>query len=141
MTREIRELNDSYEPLYAAISSGTDSSPDPATITTMFIDNLCMRRNKRCLLVYHRVRAERLENAVWAGRDVLEGSSTEGAENEASALSPEEEEYVREYAELVASLKGKWEDVDLGGTLEPPVDLFVDVRVLKDAGEIQTEYG
>jgi hypothetical protein len=25
--------------------------------------------------------------------------------------------------------------------LEPPRDLFIDVRVLKDAGEIQTEYG
>ena len=24
---------------------------------------------------------------------------------------------------------------------QPPRDLFIDVRVLKDAGEIQTEYG
>jgi len=32
-------------------------------------------------------------------------------------------------------------DVELGGSLEPPRDLYVEVRVLKDAGEIQTEYG
>ena len=25
--------------------------------------------------------------------------------------------------------------------MEPPRDIFIDVRVLKDAGEIQTEYG
>ena len=56
-------------------------------------------------------------------------------------LSPEEEEYGRGYALLVAGLKGRWTDVELGGSLEPPRDLYVEVRVLKDAGEIQTEYG
>jgi GINS complex subunit 1 len=42
---------------------------------------------------------------------------------------------------MLAAYKGQWTDVDLTGTLEPPRDLFIDVRVLKDAGEIQTEYG
>lgn len=45
------------------------------------------------------------------------------------------------YGDLLAAYKGQWTDVDLTGTLEPPKDLFIDVRVLKDAGEIQTEYG
>ena len=59
----------------------------------------------------------------------------------ATGLSPEEEDYVRQYGDLLAAYKGKWTDVDLTGSLEPPRDLFIDVRVLKDAGEIQTEYG
>ncbi|KAL9098204.1 MAG: hypothetical protein Q9163_006093 [Psora crenata] len=42
---------------------------------------------------------------------------------------------------MLAAYKGQWTDIDLTGSLEPPRDLFVDVRVLKDAGEIQTEYG
>ncbi|CAG8876327.1 unnamed protein product [Penicillium nalgiovense] len=42
---------------------------------------------------------------------------------------------------MLAAYKGQWTDIDLTGTLEPPKDLFIDVRVLKDAGEIQTEYG
>lgn len=42
---------------------------------------------------------------------------------------------------MLAAYKGQWTDVDLTGSLEPPQDLFIDVRVLKDAGEIQTEYG
>jgi GINS complex subunit 1 len=42
---------------------------------------------------------------------------------------------------MLAAYKGQWTDIDLTGTLEPPRDLFIDVRVLKDAGEIQTEYG
>jgi GINS complex subunit 1 len=48
---------------------------------------------------------------------------------------------VRQYGDLLAAYKGHWTDIDLTGSLEPPRDLFIDVRVLKDAGEIQTEYG
>lgn len=98
------------------------------------------------------MRTEKIEEAVWAGRDPLDGGGGgalqggEGGEASAAAaggsnLSPEEEEYARGYGELLAAYKGKWTDVDLTGSLEPPRDLFVDVRVLKDAGEIQTEYG
>lgn len=58
-----------------------------------------------------------------------------------SNLSPQEEDYVRQYSDLLAAYKGQWTDIDLTGSLEPPRDLFIDVRVLKDAGEIQTEYG
>lgn len=111
-----------------------------------------MRRNKRCLLAYHRVRAQRLEAAAWEGVDLSEqaraprqggrvSSHGEGSEGEVAALCPEEEEYVRLYSELLAQYKGQWTDIDLTGSMEPPRDLFVDVRVLKDAGEVQTEYG
>lgn len=58
-----------------------------------------------------------------------------------SSLSPEEEEYFRQYTDLLSSYKGQWTDIDLTGSLVPPRDLFIDVRVLRDAGEIQTEYG
>ncbi|EFX02559.1 psf1 domain containing protein [Grosmannia clavigera kw1407] len=61
--------------------------------------------------------------------------------NGSSSLSPQEEDYVRQYSNLLAAYKGQWTDIDLTGSLEPPRDLFIDVRVLKDAGEIQTEYG
>lgn len=111
-----------------------------------------MRRNKRCLLAYHRVRTEKLEELCWTGIDVLEQQVPPAAEDGAqtvassqsgnhSSLSPEEEEYFRQYSDLLAAYKGQWTDVDLTGALEPPKDLFIDVRVLKDAGEIQTEYG
>ena len=65
-------------------------------------------------------------------------SSSDGS---SSSLSPQEEDYVRHYSDLLAAYKGQWTDIDLTGSLEPPRDLFIDVRVLKDAGEIQTEYG
>lgn len=107
-----------------------------------------MRRNKRCLLAYHRVRADRLEEMCWNGQDAMDqgqqsrASNGTGAEaGNANSLSPEEEEYVRKYNDMLSAYKGQWTDIDLTGSLEPPQDLFIDVRVLKDAGEIQTEYG
>ncbi|KAL0260833.1 DNA replication protein psf1 [Diplodia seriata] len=116
-----------------------------------------MRRNKRCLLAYHRTRSDKLEEMCWNGIDVLErqqqmqqqqqqgqqagGKDLSGDMGSGSSLSPEEEEYVRQYSDLLAAYKGQWTDIDLTGSLEPPRDLFIDVRVLKDAGEIQTEYG
>ena len=105
-----------------------------------------MRRNKRCLLAYHRVRTDKLEEMCWNGVDIIGNeqtieSSALASESTKSSLSPEEEEYVRLYSDLLAAYKGQWTDIDLTGSLEPPTDLFIDVRVLKDAGEIQTEYG
>lgn len=67
-----------------------------------------------------------------------QGNASSGSD---SSLSPEEEDYFRQYSDMLSAYKGQWTDIDLTGSLEPPRDLFVDVRVLKDAGEIQTEYG
>ncbi|RYP70175.1 hypothetical protein DL769_005054 [Monosporascus sp. CRB-8-3] len=115
-----------------------------------------MRRNKRCLLAYHKTRTDRLEELVWKGYDVVDlagqqvrdGPGAAGAgpgmgngDGGSSSLSPQEEDYMRHYSDLLAAYKGQWTDIDLTGSLEPPRDLFIDVRVLKDAGEIQTEYG
>jgi GINS complex subunit 1 len=127
-----------------------DPSADQATACTLLVNHLSMRRNKRCLLAYHRTRTDKLEELVWNGADPLDLAGPQaGAANGAAAadagpsnsLSPQEEDYFRQYGDLLAAYKGQWTDIDLTGSLEPPRDLFIDVRVLKDAGEIQTEYG
>ncbi|KAL4875838.1 hypothetical protein BJY04DRAFT_223707 [Aspergillus karnatakaensis] len=160
VAREVRDLDRDVAALLAPFSGSFNPSQDPATACALLVDHLCIRRNKRCLLAYHRVRTEKLEELCWKGIDVLEsqaqgasgaaddpgqgtsglGQQGPGAGNE-SSLSPEEEEYFRQYGDMLATYKGQWTDVDLTGSLEPPRDLFIDVRVLKDAGEIQTEYG
>lgn len=140
--------------ILAPYGGSFNPSASPETACALLVNHLCMRRNKRCLLAYHRVRSDKLEEYCWEGVDVLEqqgsrdhsgeaGRSALGAGGgrEESSLSPEEEEYVRQYSDLLAAYKGQWTDIDLTGSLEPPRDLFIDVRVLKDAGEIQTEYG
>lgn len=152
VTREVRDLDRDATRLLAPLEGGSfNPSEDPATACALLVDHLCMRRNKRCLLAYHRVRTEKLEELCWNGQDVLEQQQqqTQNEENgpvlgqggNQNSLSPEEEEYFRQYSDLLSTYKGQWTDIDLTGTLEPPKDLFIDVRVLKDAGEIQTEYG
>lgn len=150
MTREVRDLDRDVARLLAPFEGSFNPSADPAVACAALVDHLCMRRNKRCLLAYHRVRTEKLEELCWTGVDVLEQQQPNDASEERgqtqaamshSSLSPEEEEYFRQYGDMLAAYKGQWTDIDLTGSLEPPKDLFIDVRVLKDAGEIQTEYG
>ncbi|ORY15596.1 hypothetical protein BCR34DRAFT_622811 [Clohesyomyces aquaticus] len=153
VTREVRDLDKDVAAILEPLSGSFNPSTQPATACALLVNHLCMRRNKRCLLAYHRVRSDKLEEMCWSGIDVLErqqeqahkaggeGSNTMGVDGNTSSLSPEEEEYVRQYSDLLAAYKGQWTDIDLTGNLEPPKDLFIDVRVVKDAGEIQTEYG
>lgn len=148
VVREVRDLDKDVASLLAPYSGSFNPSSSPETACALLVNHLCMRRNKRCLLAYHKVRSDKLEEYCWNGVDVLEqqaqkanGNGEGGAAGAESSLSPEEEEYVRQYSDLLAAYKGQWTDIDLTGSLEPPKDLFIDVRVLKDAGEIQTEYG
>ncbi len=153
MTREVRDLDKDVSNILAPFEGSFNPSSEPATACSVLVNHLCIRRNKRCLLAYHRVRSDKLEEMCWSGKDVLdlephaarqgngEGSSMASEAGSQSSLSPEEEEYVRHFGEMLAAYKGQWTDIDLTGSLEPPKDLFIDVRVLKDAGEIQTEYG
>ncbi|TPX17009.1 uncharacterized protein E0L32_012333 [Thyridium curvatum] len=156
VTKEVRDLDQDVARLLEPFNDSFDPDGNQSTACTLLVNHLAMRRNKRCLLAYHRTRANKLEELVWSGADLLDlsgqqvrdaGTEGEGmqsaneGEAETSSLSPQEEDYVRQYGDLLAALKGQWTDIDLTGSLDPPRDLFIDVRVLKDAGEIQTEYG
>jgi len=128
--QEINVLDQSASNILQSLPSLSSIQQDyPSEACAILIHHLCMRRNRRCLLAYQRLRADRIDDMAWANGEIK------------GTLSPEEEEYARGYNLLVAGLKGRWTDVELGGSLEPPKDLYVEVRVLKDAGEIQTEYG
>lgn len=112
-------------------------SQHPEAAVKVLVQHLSKQRDKRCLLAYHRLRTDRIDSLCWSEQLNTHGSS----ERDTDSLGPDEMEYGRRYNELLAAYKGQWTDVDLTGSLEPPKDLYIDVRVLKDAGEIQTEYG
>ncbi|KAM0332261.1 hypothetical protein ACHAQA_002537 [Verticillium albo-atrum] len=154
VTREVRDLDKDVAELLEPYQGSFDPTEHQSTACTLLVNHLSMRRNKRCLLAYHRTRSDKLEELVWNGADVLDlsgqqvrdgaagaSANVSSGDGSTSSLSPQEEEYVRNYGDLLAAYKGQWTDIDLTGSLEPPRDLFIDVRVLKDAGEIQTEYG
>ncbi|KAI1382114.1 GINS complex, Psf1 component [Hypoxylon crocopeplum] len=156
VAREVRDLDKDVADMLEPFQGSFNPSEDPATACTLLVNHLSMRRNKRCLLAYHKTRTDRLEELVWKGYDVVDLAGQQVRDGQGghasapgmgagdggtSSLSPQEEDYVRQYSDLLAAYKGHWTDIDLTGSLEPPRDLFIDVRVLKDAGEIQTEYG
>ncbi|KAL1585375.1 hypothetical protein WHR41_05831 [Cladosporium halotolerans] len=157
VTKEVRDLDRENNEILSQYSTSNASQPDPssssgtplkssfnpasdpATACALMVNHLAMRRNKRCLLAYHRTRTSKLERMIWAGADPF--ASPSPSSSGSSSLSAEEEQFAHQYGELLAQYKGQWTDVDLTGSLEPPRDVFVDVRVLRDAGEVQTEYG
>ncbi|KAK9454739.1 hypothetical protein V1511DRAFT_500846 [Dipodascopsis uninucleata] len=155
IVREIRDLQRDVKILLEKQGPNFKASQDRRVSCAIFILQLCMRRNKRCLLAYHRLRAQRIESLAWSGHETNlieeEDEANYGDENSgaifndnksaSSGWHPDEEDYYRGFVDNLAELKGEWTDIDLTGSMEPPRDLFVDVRVLKDAGEIQTEYG
>lgn len=105
-----------------------------------FVNRLCLERNKRCLLAYQKLRADLMDSISWENNGVEMMGSFSNEDN--SNLTHQEQDYLKEYSELITEMKsGELADIDLSGPLVPPKEVFIDVRVLKDAGEIQTEYG
>jgi len=78
-------------------------------------------------------RIQKLDQLVW--------DNVEFSAGQLNDLSHHERNYLEKYVSLVSGVKGVMSEIDLGGDLDPPSDVFIDVRVLKDAGEIMTEYG
>lgn len=120
----------------------------------LFATHLSMRRNKQCLLVYEKLRAEKIDAFCWLNIDPLVRDEPIANENATfdqrvptnnrlitENLSHPEQDYYKQYQDLVLDFKSELSDIDLSVDLEPPRDLFIDVRVLKNGGEVQTEYG
>jgi GINS complex subunit 1 len=98
-----------------------------------FVRQMFISRNKRCLFAYEMSRLKKIDGLVW--------DNVELTTEQMSDLSHHEKQYLEKYISLVSGVKGIMPEIDLGGDLGPPNDVFIDVRVLKDAGEIMTEYG
>ncbi|CCC67592.1 hypothetical protein NCAS_0A10340 [Naumovozyma castellii] len=138
--REVTQLKNTTDFLKEQQQLPSDSAiqNDKVLKCQYFVTLLCMERNKRCLLAYQKLRSDVLKSLAWGSNDGPLMSATV----DTNGLSHMEQEYLKEYSGLITELKGgEWTDIDLSGSLTPPSDVFIDVRVLKDAGEIQTEYG
>lgn len=127
-TKDIaREVNDLTVP-----SQGEEE--DRIKQCQLFVSQLCMRRNKRCLLAYQKLRAEKMVEKSWSNSEV-------GEDDFMQSISHFEQDFYHQYDDVTIEYKSHFPDIDLNGSMDPPTDVFIEVRVLKDAGEIQTEYG
>lgn len=108
----------------------------------LFVTHLSMRRNKRCLLAYERLRSSKIDEFCWLNIDPGDTNiSTNSTIISLDNLNHSEQEYYKNYQDLLTKYKSNFLDLDLSGDLQPPTNIFIDVRVLKNGGEVQTEYG
>ncbi|QSL66308.1 hypothetical protein MERGE_000686 [Pneumocystis wakefieldiae] len=136
VVKETDALSEASKELLA-IHGGPGFSPseNPGIATHLLIQHLCQLRNKRCLMAYHHTRLSRLNHISWFEVNPFSIPWV------ATSLSPDERLYLRNYINLLTHFKSQWMGIDFSGDLEPPKDLYINVRVLQDIGEIQTEYG
>src|SRR5271155_2385623 len=79
--QEINILDVSSSNILQSLPSLSSIQQDfPSEACAILIHHLSMRRNRRCLLAYQRLRADRVDEMVWSGGEVK------------GVLSPEEEE-------------------------------------------------
>ena len=82
-----------------------------------------------------------IDKLIWNGLIGNNGGSKRSSYNE---LSHNEQEYMGQYRNLIDEMSSEselWSTIEIMGNMNPPSDIFIDIRVLKDIGEIQTEYG
>lgn len=115
-----------------------DGRPPPPPL---LIIQTAINRNKRCLLAYHSHRIDRLRDMYWAVGGALPHILSN--QDIRSKLSPHEVDYLRQYNSSVMEFRSEFShELDITASItNPPKDLLVLVRVIKDCGEIQTELG
>jgi GINS complex subunit 1 len=94
----------------------------------------CFNRNIRYSHAYFTHRLGKIRSLRWETGSILPDRLQK------DTLSSHEKDYFHFYNKLITSYN-EAVGVDLASDLEPPRDLFVEIRVLTDCGEIMTESG
>jgi len=141
LARETRSL---HEALTAGQAVFSQIESDEGAICGLLVSALSMRRDKRALLIYHAQRREKLQDLFWAAGGQI--STVLGQESEERKnMTPAEVDFLRGYAKLSIDYRSVYSAINLDLTSpvmgRPPKALFVQVRVLKDIGEVETEWG
>jgi len=130
----VRETKGLDEDLRNLVQVARQNRADLTLASEMLTKHASVKQNKRCLHAYLNDRAERIRNLCWELGAV---PPQEVKEN----MSRAEQEFYRGYSKVLTTYKSHYLDLDLTAASVPPKELFVEVRVLKDCGELQTEYG
>mmetsp|Transcript_14542 Transcript_14542/g.34468 ORF Transcript_14542/g.34468 Transcript_14542/m.34468 type:complete len:193 (-) Transcript_14542:33-611(-) len=103
-------------------------------ILQMTTQMACLERNKRCVMAYHKHRAEEIMRVRWeCGTSVMQQELQE-------RLSAQELQLSNDYDRLLSNyMINIGEDISMD--MEPPRSTKITVRVLKDYGEIATMEG
>ncbi|DBA93529.1 hypothetical protein WJX82_004864 [Trebouxia sp. C0006] len=107
----------------------------PEDVSTIVVHHSSILRNKRLLLAYSQMRLERIKALRWQGRSLPEDVK--------SSMSTAELQFFKGYDRLLTRYMRPGEGIgqDLTVDLIPPKDPEIQVRALKDYGEMVASNG
>jgi GINS complex subunit 1 len=109
---------------------------NPTSLRTTL--DAAVENSKRCVLAYQRERLDRYMKLFWESGAT---TSSEIPQEFQLATSNHEAQFLKEYQALVTEWKGEWLDIDIGIPIAvSPKDVFVEIRVLQDCGEVSNIY-
>ena len=100
----------------------------------MLLHEAAIRRNKRCLLAYHKYKMEKLKALRW-------DTSASLPEHVRSLLSEKEVHFYTEYDKLVTRYNSSLGTLELNSYMQPPEEDLVEIRVVQSGLEtIETDH-
>ncbi|TDH70726.1 hypothetical protein CCR75_004228 [Bremia lactucae] len=99
----------------------------------LVVNHQCLLRNKRCLIAYIHYRMKKIKALRWEIGTIIPAQLAEN-------LSQNETQFLNKYDQLLTDYMANFE-LDLSSDLKPPKELYIEVRVLRDCGELMTESG
>jgi GINS complex subunit 1 len=128
---EIKEL---LEPLLEIVQNHRDElSTDQSYGAGVLVYHRSIQRNKRCALAYLMNRLRRIQAYRWEAGNV---AAAHLAEN----MSAPETHFLAQYNKLLGKYCDQVE-LDLTAEAQPPKDLYIEVRVVRDCGAVVTDSG
>jgi hypothetical protein len=130
VVHEINQLNTLLQEAKSQLSE--DKKGNNGELAGILLHYRAVLFNKRCALAYLNERIKRIEKCWWEIGSIP-------AETQ-ECLFEFEKEFIQKYDKLIEEYM-RSEDVELNMDMNPPTGLFVECRVLKNAGKIMTDSG
>lgn len=128
---EIKEL---LEPMLEIINKNrTELQHDPSLIAGVVVYHRSIQRNKRCALAYLMNRLRRIQDYRWEAGTVATAHLAENMSGLESHFLAQYNKILGQYCDTV--------ELDLTADVQPPRDLYIEVRVLRDCGSVLTDSG
>ncbi|CAB9497772.1 GINS protein PSF1 [Seminavis robusta] len=128
------EMNGHLQELEDQVSTVTQRSKEKTPMSvrpSLLLQNAAIQRHKRCLLTYHQVRLNSIQDMYWQ-QGVASVNKAKADNNQNENLSPLEQEFQQEYHKLIQKYASSL-DLDLHSLPTPPLPQDrVQVRVLRD---------
>eukprot|EP00761_Pharyngomonas_kirbyi_P000354 gb/GECH01000354.1/.p1 GENE.gb/GECH01000354.1/~~gb/GECH01000354.1/.p1 ORF type:complete len:192 (+),score=41.45 gb/GECH01000354.1/:1-576(+) len=129
--REIlSEMQSEYADIYDIAHNEYIDPQDPSCAALLLLNHTAFMRNKRCISTYLHHRLLRLRQIRWNTGGTLPDLVNDN-------ISTAEKDYFQAYSNLIGEY-GAELNVDLGADVDPPKDVYIEVRALRDVGEITT---